>query len=478
MNLSVQKPSFYAAVIFFLTVVVAAVLVRQWWLMALPVALLFYIWTFEKPVVLFYVLLASIPPSVEYRFSETLGTDFPDEPLMLLNALTALFFVAYRYKTILQTKALHPIALLLLLQMAWAVLTVITSTFPLLSLKYLLAKNWYLFSFVLLPVLLIDTKKKLKTTAAVLVASMSLIVVLTMARHAAAGFTFAAINESLAPFFRNHVNYSALLVCMVPLLFFFLKASTSRSIKMLLRVLLLISLAALLLSYARGAWMALLAGAIAYGLLKKKALLPAFIGTVFLVLASVFWLQKDDRYLYYAHNFNKTVFHTDFREHLVATYQLKDMSTAERFYRWVAGVRMIKDSWKTGFGPATFYNNYHSYTVPAFKTWVSANEEHSTVHNYFLLLLIEQGVFGLLLFLLLLAISFYTAQRLYHSTTDVFWKSATAAVAVILVMICTVNFLSDLVETDKVGSVFYLCLAVLIIADRKNIEDSNLAANV
>jgi hypothetical protein len=34
-------------------------------------------------------------------------------------------------------------------------------------------------------------------------------------------------------------------------------------------------------------------------------------------------------------------------------------------------------------------------------------------------------------------------------------------------MQCILNFLSDLIETDKVGSVFYLCLSFLIIADAK-----------
>ena len=40
-----------------------------------------------------------------------------------------------------------------------------------------------------------------------------------------------------------------------------------------------------------------------------------------------------------------------------------------------------------------------------------------------------------------------------------------AAMAAILTMVITVNFLSDLIETDKVGSIFYLCIATIIIAD-------------
>jgi O-antigen ligase len=104
---------------------------------------------------------------------------------------------------------------------------------------------------------------------------------------------------------------------------------------------------------------------------------------------------------------------------------------------------------------------------------VSKNEEQSTVHNYFLLLQIEQGVLGLLLFLLLLGVLFWYAQLIYHRTDHLFWKQSTAAICAILVMQCTVNFLSDLIETDKAGSVFYLCAAVLIIADRATKGNSN-----
>jgi O-antigen ligase len=275
------------------------------------------------------------------------------------------------------------------------------------------------------------------------------------------------------------VDYSALLLCTTPVFFFALRGTASRVKKRLLGFVILILLLALYFSYARGAWVGLLTGSLAYVLLKKKFLVPFFFLSLLFCAGAVWWLQKENRYLHYAPNFNKTIFHTDFREHLVATYQLEDMSTAERFYRWVAGVRMAKKSWKTGFGPNTFYNNYRGYTIPLFKTWVSRNDEHSTVHNYFLLLLVEQGVTGLLLFLILLAVAFHTAQRLYHRTANPFWKGALACVAVVLVMVCTVNFLSDLIETDNTGPVFYLCLAVLILAEKSiKREASELASHV
>src|SRR5437762_9596873 len=153
---------------------------------------------------------------------------------------------------------------------------------------------------------------------------------------------------------------------------------------------------------------------ITYLLIKKKYLVITFVSVLLIILASLFWLKNNDHYLRFENDYNTTIFHKDFSEHLIATYRLKDLSTAERFYRWIAGVRMIKDNWLTGYGPNTFYDNYKSYTVPTFKTWVSKNEDHSTVHNYFLLIAIEQGIPGLIFFLLLLGGMYYYSQYLYH----------------------------------------------------------------
>jgi O-antigen ligase len=397
---------------------------------------------------------------------------------MWLNALLALCFIALQHKKLLRVNRVHPVLAVVFLQLLWVLLTVFSSTYPLLSVKFLLAKSWYLLSFLVWPVLLLDAQK-LKTAALLLAFSMLLFAILALTRHAATGFSFATINESVLPFFRNHVDYSALLLCTTPVFFFALRGTASRVKKRLLGFVILILLLALYFSYARSAWVGLLTGSLAYGLLKKKVLVLSFFLSLLFCAGAVGWLQKDNRYLHYAPNFNKTIFHMDFKEHLVATYQLEDMSTAERFYRWVAGIRMAKKGWKTGFGPNTFYNNYRGYTIPLFKTWVSRNDEHSTVHNYFLLLLVEQGVVGLLLFLILLAVAFHTAQLLYHRTANPFWKGVLACVAVVLVMVCTVNFLSDLIETDNTGPVFYLCLAILILAEKSiKREASELASHV
>lgn len=256
-----------------------------------------------------------------------------------------------------------------------------------------------------------------------------------------------------------------MLACTIPIFFAIYKLTCKKRIKIFVVVATFILLIALLFSYSRGAWLALLVGLAAYWLIRKKLLLFSFIAAFMIVAGALFWLKNNDRYLQYAPDFKTTIFHKDFREHLIATYRLKDVSTEERFYRWIAGIRMVKDNWLTGYGPNTFYYNYKTYAIPSFKTWVSDNKEHSTVHNYFLLITIEQGIPGLIFFLLLTGGMLYYAQKVYHRTNDLFYKTVAVTAGSITVMVIVVNFLSDLVETDKIGSIFFLCLSILIAID-------------
>ena len=296
---------------------------------------------------------------------------------------------------------------------------------------------------------------------------MFIIAAIALIRHAGYGFRFADINKAISPFFRNHVNYAAMLVCIIPLFFAFHKLTRSKNKRWMIKVTIIILLTALFFSYSRGAWLALLVGIASYWLIRKKMLFISFIAAVIITVVFLFWVKSNDRYLRFANDYKTTIFHKDFREHLIATYKLKDVSTAERIYRWIAGVRMVKDNWLTGYGPNTFYYNYKPYAVPAFKTWVSNNEEHSTVHNYFLLVAVEQGIPGLIFFLFLLGAMLHYAQHLYHRIPDIFYKTVSITAGVILMIITVVNFLSDLIETDKIGSLFFLCLSLLIVTDIK-----------
>ena len=75
----------------------------------LPVCFIAAVCLLLYPEMLFYVLMASIPWSVEFFFPEGLSTDLPDEPLMILAALSVIMIIiCNRNKA--KAKKIHPLS--------------------------------------------------------------------------------------------------------------------------------------------------------------------------------------------------------------------------------------------------------------------------------------------------------------------------------------------------------------------------------
>ncbi|MEJ8817196.1 O-antigen ligase family protein [Lacibacter sp. H407] len=425
---------------------------------------------------LFFALLVAVPLSTEFAVTDTLSTDLPDEPMMLLLSGSLVCILLIKPSLFPVELKKSSLFFLLLLQLSWTLVTVFFSHEVWLSVKYSLAKTWFILAFVVGSLLFLRTKKDLVLASKCLIFSMLLPVCVSLIRHAEKGFTFESINSTLDPFFRNHVNYSALLVCLFPILFVWHHFAVGR-LRTWILVCMGLFLAALFFAYSRGAWLCLLSGVIAWVAVKRKFLLSLIMAVIILAALSLFWLVQEDNYLKFAPDFNTTTQHTNFNEHLEATYTLKDMSTMERFYRWIAGIKMVNKEKLKGYGPNTFTIYYKEYTVAAFKTWVSKNEEKSSVHNYFLLIAIEQGIPGLLLLIILLFGMFAIAVKGYHVLNDQFERSLSMLCAVVLSMVVTLNLLSDLIETDKIGSIYFLLLGLLIRVQVKiNQQQTNNAA--
>lgn len=410
--------------------------------------------------VLFGLLLFAIPLSVELMVTDSLGTDMPDEPLMWWFTVCLMLGAAAGTLPASSKKASPLLLGLLVLHVSWILICCLLSPQPLLSAKYLLAKLWYLAAFTGGAWLFIRRVSDLRWAAWCLLIPLSLAVGWVLYQHLLAGFAFDRVNAAVQPLFRNHVNYGALLAALLPLAV--LLWVQQPRYRVLLGIMIVLFSLGLFLSYSRGAWLALVIGLVTALALRGRWLMGALAMVLVAMVLALAWLTTDNRYLAFRPDFDRTIYHQDFRKHLEATYRLKDLSTVERFHRWIAGVRMVEDRPWTGHGPNRFYPAYKPFTVRAFRTYVSDNPEHSTVHNYFLLLAVEQGLPGCLIFILLLWAMFSRVSRAYHAATSRAEKQAWMAVAAILSIIVWLNMLSDLVETDKIGSLFLLCLGLLL----------------
>jgi O-antigen ligase len=177
------------------------------------------------------------------------------------------------------------------------------------------------------------------------------------------------------------------------------------------------------------------------------------------------WLFNNNHYLRYTPTYKETIYHDDFSSHVSSTLEGKDASSMERVYRWVAAVRMSRERPYMGVGSGNFNNYYKDYTVLDFETYLSDNEENSTVHNYYLLMLAEQGWIGLGIFLLLTFAIFLYGEKIYFKMDNRDDKRAIMTLLLVMFSIIINLLLSDMLESDKVGPFFFVVIALLALFD-------------
>jgi len=421
---------------------------------------------------IFYLLLICLPFSTEVELPGGFGTDLPSEPLMLM--LTGIFLVygLYNGKRLNTAFLKHPLTLLLLLHLGWIAITTFQSEQFIFSLKFFLAKIWFVVTFYFLGGYLLKTEKDIRTLFWCVFGATLCTVLIILVRHAAVGFSFHEVNFVLKPFYRNHVSYASLLVLLCPFLWYARHwYPTYSGTWWFLVISTVIFLVATYFTYTRAAYVSLLLAVGAYFIIRFKLMKVAICGALLAGVLSIAYVSTNNNYLEFAPDYNKTITHKNFDNLLEATTRGEDISTMERVYRWVAGFYMVREHPYFGFGPGNFYSFYKSYTVTSFTTYVSDNPEHSGVHSYFLMTAIEQGIFGLLLFLALCFTALLLGEKLYHQTTNPARRRLLLMAVLSLVIIDSILLINDMVETDKVGSFFFLNMALLVNLDLKRIDD-------
>jgi O-antigen ligase len=444
----------------------AAIASGDWLPAALPLLVLLIFITIVDFRKTFYLLLFTIPLSTEIVFPGGFGTDLPTEPLMVGLMLVFLLFLFRHPNALLPGFLKHPITLLLLLHWAWTLIPLLYSTDILISIKFFAAKSWYVITFFFLTGYMIKGVEQLKKLFWIIFIPLMITVVVILIRHAGYGFSFADVYRVLSPFYRNHVSYAAIMAVFFPFVWYARTWYPSASTK---RVLILISLLVLLiaiqLSFTRAAMGAVVLSAGAFLVIHFRLVKPAIVIALVVAAGLVGWLASGNNYLNFSPNYERTVSHHRFDNLLQATYQGEDISTMERFYRWIAGFNMVSEKPWTGFGPGNFLEQYKSYTVNSFRTYVSHNPEQSGIHCYYLMLAVEQGIPGLFFFVLPLIVALIMGEQAYHRFKHPEHKQAVMISMLSLIIILILCVINDLIETDKIGSFFFMSLALLVNFD-------------
>jgi len=163
-----------------------------------------------------------------------------------------------------------------------------------------------------------------------------------------------------------------------------------------------IAVLCMLFTQSRGAWLGLLCAFALFALIHDRRLV--FLGLVALLAAPVF---LPDAVI----------------ERFLSIGNTGDTSTSYRVNIWIGSVAMIRATWLSGIGPGvdSFRFIYQDFALHAVEA------PHS--HNLFLQVIIDQGIFGFIVLLLILAIFFKYMFNRYKHVSDPFARTISAALA-------------------------------------------------
>ncbi|MCT4582163.1 MAG: O-antigen ligase family protein [Flavobacteriales bacterium] len=418
-------------------------------------------------LLLFTVFCTPLSLNLEQLDIGGIGAYLPTEPILFGIMCIFLFKLFFKEKEKANPVLKHPITLAILFHLFWVFITAITSEIPLVSFKFLLTRLWFIIPIYFLGIQIF--KHNFKNISAFIWAyliPLTVVLLVTVIKHAGHGFSEEAGHWIMSPFFKDHTSYGAIIALFYPIVVsLFLDQERTAISRALIGVILLIFTVALFYSYTRAAWLSVVGAFMVYLLfvfkIKFKYLL--YLGLVlgsFIILnftELMYMLQKNDAE------------HTteNFSERIESMSNMStDASNLERLNRWSCAIRMFEERPVFGWGPGVYSFQYAPFQDPADLTIISTNfGTGGNAHSEYLGPLAEQGVLGALSMILLVIAIFYTASKRYIELEDKAIKRILMMVMLGLVTYFTHGVLNNYLDTDKASVPVWGFAAIIVSID-------------
>jgi len=464
-----KKQSIIAIVVSTLYMLINSFLISQevYWFSVLPAVLLIlmvYIFALDK----IYLIIAFFTPIAidisEAGIKASIGVSLPSEPLLL--GLMFLFIIKLFYDKHFDKRIFtHPVSISIYFYLIWMFLTSLTSEYPLVSLKFFLARLWFVIPMYFFGIMIFKNYRNIPRFIWAYVFGLFIVIAWTISQHALNGFTDHAAHWVMSPFYNDHTSYGAVLAMFIPIIFglavaFYKKPSQRFFTSVALFVLLL----AIYLSISRAAWASIIISLGIYFLLRFRIRISWILSAVAILLFFIFSFQEQ---IMMSMEKNKQDSSDNFVEHVKSMSNIAtDASNLERINRWMSAIRMFKQRPIQGWGPGTYQFVYAPFQSVEQKTVISTNVgNRGTAHSEYLLALSEQGIIGLISFLIMLLLITRTAIRNYYNFSD----QRVRLLGLVLFLGLTTYFahaaFNNFLDTDKMAVPFWGLIAGIVAID-------------
>ena len=426
-----------------------------------------------KNLIYLIVFLTPLSIQLEDIAKASFNMALPTEPL-ILGVLLLLILKLLLDKSFDRKILKHPISIAIYINLGWMLITSLTSTMPIVSLKFLLVRVWYVgvFYFVVTEMF----KKYSEINKYVWIYVLSFLIVITYSIVRLAGFGLLnqkAAHFVMTPFYNDHTSYGAILAMYIPVILGFIFYSKySKAFKILISLILAYFIFAIILSYTRAAWLGLALALGVYIIVKMKIKFRT-IAIGFSVLLVFFLIFQKSIMLQLQENDQDSS--TDLANHVKSISNVStDASNVERINRWKCAFRMFSEKPILGWGPGTYQFKYAPFQLSYEKTIISTNSgDMGNAHSEYIGPLSESGLVGSLSFILIIIVTIYTGLKVYHKTKNKDIKMLSLVFILSLITYYFHGFLNNFLDTDKASVPFWGFTAILVALDIYHTNDES-----
>jgi putative inorganic carbon (HCO3(-)) transporter len=435
--------------------------------MAIPLVIILVWAVVEKlnKLLLFIALLAPLSLNLEGLDAfGGIGFYLPTEPL--LAGIMVVFLLwslgSYRFDPKIWS---HSFTRVLLLGLLWMLITVATSSMPIISVKFFVSRLWFVVPLYLIATRLFEDTRYMERYFWAYIVALSGVIVITLIKHSAYGFDQQTGHYVMTPFYKDHTSYGAAIAMLYPLVIGTLFRKDISSLKRIgVIVVTIIMSTGLIFSYTRAAWLSLIAALGVYVIMQLRIKFWVVL-TVMMTLTAGYVAFQDDitREL----ERNRQDSSENFAEHIQSMTNVStDASNLERLNRWSSAWRMFEERPFLGWGPGTYMFNYAPFQKSSETTIISTNQgDAGNAHSEYLGPLCESGVLGMISFILLAIFIIYRGVTLYYQLEDSRLRMLVMSMLLGLITYFIHGVLNNFLDTDKISVPFWGCCAGIVAID-------------
>jgi O-antigen ligase len=434
----------------------------------LPLVLVIILLVIYRLDIILLITVFFVPLSLPLRqFSGDIGSDLylPTE-LLLAAILFVVLLKRIQGERFNSNLLSHPVSLAIYFNLAWILVTAVSSTMPVVSFKFFLSRLWFVVGFYFLAAEIFRNHKNISRYLWMYIIPLLLVIGYTVVRHINIGlFDQEAAHYVMGPFYNDHTSYGAILAMMIPVAVgFLLDIRQPFWYRFFTLVVLLILVAAIILSFSRAAWVSLIfaAGVLIIVLLKIRFHILLLLA----VIIVVFVLNRLESITYEMEK-NRQQSSANLSEHVQSISNITtDDSNMERLNRWSCAWRMFLEKPLFGWGPGTYMFQYAPFQISREKTTISTNmADRGNAHSEYLGPLSESGFLGMISVLLVISITLYTGFKTYWKLKEIKHRALLLSVMLGLITYYVHGILNNFLDTDKASAPFWGYTAIIVAMD-------------